>query len=545
MSDLFKPTFLRVGIPHNRVRPPTSILPPTESAGAPTAADGCTSYKDDTSTTHDWTIPPGALPGALVVAFVNIRDGAVDTLPTGWTQLGTSANADSNAYVYARKLDGSEDYTDTFTTTSAGAFKLSAQWVYVQKYAGVVADVDFAGSTASTNNPPAVTASVPGDHWVFTAILGNKGLPNTTAEDDVPSGYTFQCYTGFTASSSGNPRVYSARRLVTIATTEDPGAFNYNDGGAGGRVFYLVTLAVPAGAFDPEVAPFDHDHVEADITDLAHVVTVAKAGTLVGTRSRINFIEGTNVTLGVVDDAAGDEIDVTITAAGGGGGGGTAPEWISYLAARQADETADADDDFFDDATKTGYTELAVTGTATWTELRDRMAVKALSGATGDASVALKSITATGPPLTIETAVMPDLVGSDFNLYGICFTDGTVAASNVVWVAMLARASGANNIQVATGTLTAINGSSKVSFSNTSGNHRGLTYFRLVQTASNTWAANYSTNGVTWHDMALAPFSFTMTPTHFGLFVAQHNSTTVPLMASGESLRMDEADRDV
>ncbi|MES2970914.1 MAG: hypothetical protein V4702_01160 [Patescibacteria group bacterium] len=48
---------------------------------------------------------------------------------------------------------------------------------------------------------------------------------------------------------------------------------------------------------------------------------VAKAGTLVGTRHRVNFIEGSNVTLTVADDGPGDEVDVTIAASGGGGSG--------------------------------------------------------------------------------------------------------------------------------------------------------------------------------------------------------------------------------
>ena len=38
-------------------------------------------------------------------------------------------------------------------------------------------------------------------------------------------------------------------------------------------------------------------------------------------RSVLNFIEGTGITLTIADDAAGDEVDITIDAAGGGGGG--------------------------------------------------------------------------------------------------------------------------------------------------------------------------------------------------------------------------------
>lgn len=47
-------------------------------------------------------------------------------------------------------------------------------------------------------------------------------------------------------------------------------------------------------------------------------VAVSKAGTLVGTRRKLNLIEGSNVTLTVTDDAAGEKVDVTIASAGGG-----------------------------------------------------------------------------------------------------------------------------------------------------------------------------------------------------------------------------------
>lgn len=57
-------------------------------------------------------------------------------------------------------------------------------------------------------------------------------------------------------------------------------------------------------------------------------VAVSNNGTLVGTRREINFIPGTNVTLSVVDDAANEEVDVTINATSGGGG---APTTVSYI----------------------------------------------------------------------------------------------------------------------------------------------------------------------------------------------------------------------
>jgi hypothetical protein len=49
-------------------------------------------------------------------------------------------------------------------------------------------------------------------------------------------------------------------------------------------------------------------------------VVVAKAGATIGTRSKVNFIEGGNVTITTADNSGSDRVDVTIAASGGGGG---------------------------------------------------------------------------------------------------------------------------------------------------------------------------------------------------------------------------------
>jgi hypothetical protein len=88
--------------------------------------------------------------------------------------------------------------------------------------------------------------------------------------------------------------------------------------------------------------PAPHTHSRSDITDFSHAsthasggndpiignldanarVTVKHNGTIVGTRRAVNFIAGSNVSLGIIDDAENEEIDITISAAGGGGGNG-------------------------------------------------------------------------------------------------------------------------------------------------------------------------------------------------------------------------------
>lgn len=50
-------------------------------------------------------------------------------------------------------------------------------------------------------------------------------------------------------------------------------------------------------------------------------LSIAKNGTVVGTRRQLNLIEGSNVTITATDNAANERIDVTIAATGGGGGG--------------------------------------------------------------------------------------------------------------------------------------------------------------------------------------------------------------------------------
>jgi hypothetical protein len=60
-------------------------------------------------------------------------------------------------------------------------------------------------------------------------------------------------------------------------------------------------------------------------------IGVEKAGTLIGTRRNINFIEGSNITLTIADDPTNEEVDITIATSGASGvtGSGTTNE-ITY-----------------------------------------------------------------------------------------------------------------------------------------------------------------------------------------------------------------------
>jgi hypothetical protein len=118
-----------------------------------------------------------------------------------------------------------------------------------------------------------------------------------------------------------------AKKSITIGdlpagSSTDPDAIHVN---VAGEIAGIAGKASPVAADlivieDSEDSDAKKSVQIGDLPGGSGGVEVKKNGTPVGTRTAINFIEGTNITLGVVDDAGNDEVDVTIDAAGGGGG---------------------------------------------------------------------------------------------------------------------------------------------------------------------------------------------------------------------------------
>ena len=75
-----------------------------------------------------------------------------------------------------------------------------------------------------------------------------------------------------------------------------------------------ITLT-DGGANNPVTWAFDQTVV---LGNNARVAVNKNSGATVGTRRRINFIEGSNITLTIADDAGSEEVDVTINASGSG-----------------------------------------------------------------------------------------------------------------------------------------------------------------------------------------------------------------------------------
>lgn len=95
--------------------------------------------------------------------------------------------------------------------------------------------------------------------------------------------------------------------------------------------------------------PYSADTINELQIELERVVGVYLNGALVGVRPRVNLVPGTNVELVVVDNAALEAIDITISATAGAGGGSAAllvaasdaPAAVIARADYQCDGTAD------------------------------------------------------------------------------------------------------------------------------------------------------------------------------------------------------------
>ncbi len=192
------------------------------------------------------------------------------------------------------------------------------------------------------------------------------------------------------------------------------------------------------------------------------------------------------------------------------------PQWVQYLHHR-LDETANTDDDEFDDASIDGaWTSLLVSGTAVWTEGKGVLSVVFKNQSAGDAAAQIKSINGSpSSPIQITTAVR-GMSTEDHGITGVFFSDGTVAGSNVV----LARYNHADRgIGLTQGTFTDFQNSILWSRTLFTGHSATWVYLRLTWVSANTWRLETSPDAVSWTAFDNTDKSDTMTPTHYGVLV--------------------------
>lgn len=217
-------------------------------------------------------------------------------------------------------------------------------------------------------------------------------------------------------------------------------------------------------------------------------------------------------------------------------------QWIN--AKRNLEAALHADSDYFDDESIASYTELDITGNTVWAEKYGILSCRHDTIASDDIGLLGKTMTASGPPVTLECMVTNLTVnpGASSAGGGIFFSDGLEAASNVLDLTYFLD-NGGLTVSMRSGTATAHStAEAAITFVGTNWDGPGFypLHLRLTWDSANTWSAYYSIDRVSWNVVGEAA-SFTMTPDSLGFDVIDSGSTALSI-SSWQNFEVTEAD---
>ena len=414
MTDLFKPTFLRMGVPFNKARPPTSITPPTSSGAATVAA--CAGYSSDgvTDTTQTWDIPSGAASGDLLVVFIRTETGAGLSTPSGWTKENEVIGGSGDTLVVYTKTASGTDPGTTVNVTNDQSRRWASVCAAVRNPGS--ATVTLSGFGDGTTEVSAVTPSQGAGTYI---VIEACGYNNSSSPSITPStNYTELCEV---LAGVGSRQMLTAYRNVDITTSEDPDAMGTGSS-SGPQTVCVAVLATT----EPEVAAGDHTHTEDEVDDITTLTQ--KATPVVADRVKIYDSEASDVNkwaeLGDLPGGASDHGALT---------GLADDDHTQYFntTRHDADDHSAVDHGGIlglSDDDHTQYLLAAGTRAATYLE------VSGLTGATGS-SPRFVGGTTTGAPASGTFALGDYVVTEDGNIY-VC----TTAGSPGTWTAVGAGA---------------------------------------------------------------------------------------------------------
>jgi hypothetical protein len=225
--------------------------------------------------------------------------GLTGTVPT-WNQntTGTAANVTGTVAV---GNGGTGASTAAAALTNLGAYPASNPSGYTSNTGTVTGVTGTAPIVSSGGTAPAISISA-----ATTAAAGSMSAADKTKLDGIAAGATAN--TG-TVTSVGGTGTVSGLTLSGSVTTSG----NLTLGGTLSLTSGNVTTAL---GFTPYNATNPSGYIDTNGT--ARTI-VENNGTVVGTRRALNFIPGTGISLSIADDAANEEVDITITSTVTGG----------------------------------------------------------------------------------------------------------------------------------------------------------------------------------------------------------------------------------
>jgi hypothetical protein len=217
-------------------------------------------------------------------------------------------------------------------------------------------------------------------------------------------------------------------------------------------------------------------------------------------------------------------------AAGGGGGSADLDRFDRRKFARVDGTSAHTLDDEFTSDSSADYTLVEDTSpNVTWSIADGAMRVLNPGGdATAEFHAILKSLDSLSSPVTIE-AMFTHIAPGTAAMAGICFTNGTTfgAGSQVGPVIRLEQTGNIGHLRFQRHTgFNTQSAAGEVQLP-----EQQCYLLRLVWVSSNSFRTLYSTDGYHWIDMGLADASFTMTPTHFGVWCSTWSSSEKQAMS--------------
>jgi hypothetical protein len=503
--------------------------------------------------------------GNTLCLFRNLIINASATTQTYGLTLSSTQARVSNCYISGGstatlRINGSNNVvTATFLDVSGkDALLISGarniiQGVYIASPDDKGADVTSAAtdnllSNISVQNPwngagSGAVFTIDGDRTTLNGIRTGAGATYTyavdigaTADTTILGVYELAAGTSGTINDLGTNTV-DYRTPATVADGADSTAIHDN---IASEISAITAKATPvAGDFliieDSAAANVKKSITIADLPTGSGSPLTTKGDLHVYTTVDARLAVGANDFVLTADSAQPSGVKWAAAA-------GASPDTIEgYLHTHPG--TPHGDDDEFDNETFDGTEVDQTAGTLTLTEIRSVLAFRFDSQNADEVCAALFSLTPTVAPVTVETAftsmVLDESGANDHCIYGVGFADGTTTSSNAHGGFFNDQHTDGPTHEWRNGPMNNLNTPTAL---DTLSDHVVVVrrFVRCVWTAANTFSIQISTDGINWITTDSAR-SFTMTPTHFGIFVSSWGGTHTAAITA-EYLRITETD---